>query len=96
MLRIAILCICMIKMIKISTTAGVASESFVSNVIFAGFHTSGARDIMKTPVNSSNNVSFTNAIIVGILVLGIFMTFVITISLIVCRRRRYLKWLCHS
>ena len=50
----------------------------------------GTSDVMKTSV-IDNSVAFTTAISVGI-VLGIFTTFIVIISLIVIlRRRRYVK-----
>ena len=45
--------------------------------------------VMKTPVNSSNSVAFTAVVSVGI-VFGFFVTFIVTVSLIIIfRRRRY-------
>jgi len=50
----------------------------------------GTSGFLQTPVNSSNNVAITTAVSVGI-VLGICMTFIIIVSIIILRRRRYLR-----
>jgi len=62
--------------------------------VFAGFHMNSTSVVMKAPANSDNSVVFISAVTVGIL-LGIFMVFVVAVSLIViCRRRRYLTHFC--
>ena len=58
--------------------------------VFVGFHVNGTSNVMQTPVISSNNVAFTTAIGVGI-VFGIVTTFILIISIIVLRCRRYWK-----
>jgi len=58
--------------------------------VFAGFHTNGTSVVMNVPVSSDNSVAFMSVVTVGIL-LGIFMVFVVAVSLVVMlRHRRYL------
>lgn len=59
--------------------------------VFAGFHENFTTNDVKTPVNSGVTVILATAVTVGI-VLGILVTFTVTVCLIlILRRRRYLN-----
>jgi len=64
------------------------------HTVFVGLHMNGTSDVIKAVFNGDSNVALTAAVSVGI-VMGIFTTFIVAVSLVVIlRRRRYLTHFC--